>query len=260
MANFRIASLARSSFLKKSAATAVPVKRTPDLESSSAILSNGLFGPATKGSLVPVAIKGANGTQTTGQGDIVLLGTAGTGNSGFILLRKISGNEERVFKIGEKVFDLGVLTAVKKESADIRTDSGLITLRTQVSPTEATNQKAVQPLSPVKQSLNVAPGIIDQRALNSALDNIGQAMTDARMLPAMKDGKVEGFRISEVKPGGLFASVGLKNGDLLVRINEFPLDSPEKATQSLMALKGQSRIKLDLVREGSPATMTYDIR
>ena len=108
--------------------------------------------------------------------------------------------------------------------------------------------------------MNGAPGIIDQRALNSALDNIGQAMTDARMLPAMKDGKVEGFRISEVKPGVLFASVGLKNGDLLVRINEFPLDSPEKATQSLMALEGQSRRKLDLVREGSPATMTYDIR
>ena len=41
--------------------------------------------------------------------------------------------------------------------------------------------------------------VIDQRALNAALDNPAQAMTDARLLPSQKDGKVEGFRASEVK-------------------------------------------------------------
>ncbi len=104
------------------------------------------------------------------------------------------------------------------------------------------------------------PGIIDQRALNAALDNIGQAMTDARLLPSLKDGKTEGFRVSEVKPKGVFAAVGLKNNDILVKINDFPIDSPEKAIQSFMTLKGQNRIKLDLIREGSPTTLTYDIR
>ena len=44
--------------------------------------------------------------------------------------------------------------------------------------------------------------VVDQRALNAALDNIGQAMTDARLLPSSKEGKVEGFRVSEVKPAG----------------------------------------------------------
>lgn len=103
-------------------------------------------------------------------------------------------------------------------------------------------------------------GIIDQRALNAALDNIGQAMTDARLLPSVKDGKVEGFRVSEVKPQGVFAAVGLKNGDVLLKINEFPIDSPEKAIQSFMTLKGQNRIKLDLLRDGAPTSLTYDIR
>jgi general secretion pathway protein C len=102
--------------------------------------------------------------------------------------------------------------------------------------------------------------LIDQRALNAALDNIGQAMTDARLLPSMKDGKVEGFRVSEVKPAGIFGMVGIKNGDTLMRINDFSIDSPEKAIQSLASLKGQNRIKLDLVREGQPTTLNYEIR
>jgi general secretion pathway protein C len=102
--------------------------------------------------------------------------------------------------------------------------------------------------------------VVDQRALNASLDNIGQAMTDARLLPSLKEGKVEGFRASEVKPAGIFGMVGIKNGDVLLRINEFPIDSPDKAIQSFVSLKGQSRIKLDLIRDGQPVTLNYDIR
>ena len=54
--------------------------------------------------------------------------------------------------------------------------------------------------------------------------------------------------------------VGLTNGDTLLSINDYALDSPEKAMQSLNSLKGQSRIKLDLIRDGRPTTFTYDIR
>jgi len=102
--------------------------------------------------------------------------------------------------------------------------------------------------------------VIDQRTLNASLDNIGQAMTDARLLPSIKDGKVEGFRASEVKPQGIFGTIGIKNGDVLLRMNDFPIDSPEKAIQSFASLKGQSRIRLDLIRDGQPTTFNYDIR
>jgi general secretion pathway protein C len=102
--------------------------------------------------------------------------------------------------------------------------------------------------------------VIDQRLLNASLDNIGQAMTDARLLPSIKDGKVEGFRASEVKPKGIFGTIGIKNGDVLLRMNDFPIDSPEKAIQSFASLKGQSRIRLDLIRDGQPTTFNYDIR
>ena len=85
-------------------------------------------------------------------------------------------------------------------------------------------------------------------------------MTDARLLPSMKDGKVEGFRVSEVKPQGIFGTIGIKNGDVLLRMNDFPIDSPEKAMQSFASLKGQSRIRLDLIRDGQPTTFNYDIR
>lgn len=237
------------------------------LQSYAIILEKGLLGQATRGSLTPLNKQAVSAAAPAiSQTDLMLLGTVtGSPRESFILLRRTSSNEERVFRQGERVFDLGTLIAVHKESADIKTNSQLIVLRTPTSPAEP--QKPVVPngapasvTGGVIQPITGNVGIIDQRALNAALDNIGQAMTDARLLPSVKDGKVEGFKLSEVKPQGVFGALGLKNGDVLARINDFPVDSPEKAIQSFMTLKGQNRIKLDLIRDGAATSLTYDIR
>lgn len=250
-----------------SATTTASYQAAP-LNSYATILEKGLFGAATKGMLTPItapAAQSAASAPAVAQSDLVLLGTAaGSPRQSFVLIKRTSSNEERVFKMGERVFDLGILTAVRKESADLKSSSQTITLRTPNAPAEA--PKAAAPATSGQAALGVIPasgssgGVIEQRALNAALENIGQAMTDARMLPSVKDGKVEGFKISEVKPQGVFGAIGLKNGDVLQKINDYPIDSPEKAIQSFMTLKGQTRIKLDLIRDGAPTSLSYEIR
>lgn len=236
------------------------------LQSYAAILEKGLLGQATRGSLTPLNKQTTPTGPTTSQTDLILLGTVtGSPRESFILVHRTSSNEERVFRLGERIFDLGLLIAVHKESADIKTNNQVIVLRTPTSPAEAQkpttqNTAPTSVTSGVIQPTTGNAGIIDQRALNAALDNIGQAMTDARLLPSVKDGKVEGFKLSEVKPQGVFGALGLKNGDVLARINDFPVDSPEKAIQSFMTLKGQNRIKLDLIRDGAATSLNYDIR
>lgn len=243
---------------KNSQQSAQELLQQTQLQSFAIILEKALFGPATKGVLSQAL---QTSTTPTSQSDLSLLGTAtGSPRTSFVLIRRNSSNEERVFKLGEKIFDLGTLSAIKKETAEIRSGSQLITLRTPSAPAESAKPAQPATTTGVAQALPGGSGIIDQRALNAALDNIGQAMTDARLLPSVKDGKVEGFKVSEVKPQGVFAAVGLKNGDILVKINEFPIDSPEKAIQSFVTLKGQNRIKLDLIRDGAPITLAYDIR
>ncbi len=255
---------------RKPAASAISTAstQTAPLNSYAAILEKGLFGIATKGMLTHIAAPSAQSTAAApavAQSDLVLLGTAaGSPRQSFVLIKRTSSNEERVFKMGERVFDLGVLIAVRKESADLKSGTQTITLRTPNAPAEAPKPAAAaapgQPAIGVIPSTGSNVGIIEQRALNAALDNIGQAMTDARLLPSVKDGKVEGFSVTEVKPHGVFGAIGLKNGDVLQKINDYPIDSPEKAIQSFMTLKGQTRIKLDLIRDGAPTSLSYEIR
>jgi len=195
--------------------------------------------------------------------ELLLLGTAtGSFRETFALVRHTAKQEERVFRLGDMVFDAGKLVQVTREQAYIVVNGKKVELLTPMMPASTAapaQQPAAHPASGVS-STGAGSYVIDQRALNAALDNISQAMTDARLLPSQKDGKVEGFRASEVKPAGVFAMIGIKNGDVLLRLNDFPIDSPDKALQSFIGLKGQNRLKLDMIRDGRPVTFNYDIR
>jgi len=250
----------------RTAATPPPVaQRTEDLLYYSPILANGLFGKATQGQLSPIvnAATSTAAAPATAPAELQLLGTAtGSFRETFALVRHTAKQEERVFRLGDMVFDAGRLVQVTHEQAFISVNGKKVELLTPMTPPAATSGQGHPAGQPGLAVTATGAGsyVIDQRALNAALDNIGQAMSDARLLPSQKDGKVEGFRASEVKPNGVFAMVGIRNGDVLLRLNDFPIDSPDKALQSFIALKGQSRLKLDMIRDGRPVTFNYDIR
>jgi general secretion pathway protein C len=251
---------------KSSPAPVSTPPRSDDLASYAPILTNGLFGKATQGQLTPIVNTPATAQAipVTAPVELLLLGTAvGSFRETFALVRNSAKQEERVFRLGDMVFDAGRLVQVTREQAFIVINGKKVELLTPMTPPSATPAPAQQSSGQPGQAIaNTGGGnfVIDQRALNAALDNISQAMTDARLLPSQKDGKVEGFRASEVKPSGVFAMIGIKNGDVLLRLNDFPIDSPDKALQSFIALKGQNRLKLDMIRDGRPATFNYDIR
>jgi general secretion pathway protein C len=241
------------------------VNKTENLLFYSPILANGLFGKATQGQLSPIVNTPTttSAAPVTAPAELLLLGTAtGSYRETFALVRHATKQEERVFRLGDMVFDAGRLVQVTREQAYIVVNGKKVELLTPMTPPAAASGHA-QPAAQTGAAVTATGAgsyVIDQRALNAALDNIGQAMTDARLLPSQKDGKVEGFKASEVKPNGVFAMVGIKNGDVLQRLNDFPIDSPDKALQSFIALKGQSRLKLDMIRDGRPVTFNYDIR
>jgi general secretion pathway protein C len=250
----------------KSAPNPAPAPaKTVDLAYYAPILASGLFGKATQGTLSPIvsSAPGSQGAPVTAPAELLLLGTAvGSFRETFALVRHTTKQEERVFRLGDTVFDAGRLVEVTREQAFIAVNGKKVELLTPMTPPAAAapGQQPAGHTGTGVTSTGSGSYVIDQRALNSALDNIGQAMTDARLLPSQKDGRVEGFRASEVKPAGVFAMIGIKNGDVLLRLNDFPIDSPDKALQSFIALKGQNRLKLDMIRDGRPVTFNYDIR
>lgn len=101
---------------------------------------------------------------------------------------------------------------------------------------------------------------VDREALRESIDNPQHLMTDARMVPNMEGAEQRGFVLREVRPGGIYQKLGMRNGDVLLRVNEFEISDTESALQAFTALRGLDRVALDIVRGGSNMTLTYSVQ
>jgi general secretion pathway protein C len=100
---------------------------------------------------------------------------------------------------------------------------------------------------------------IPRDTVDNALSNLNSLAMQARIVPAFKDGKAEGFRLFSIRPDSLYSKIGIVNGDVLKRINGFDLNSPEKALEVYQKLKDSSRIDIEIDRNGSTVHKTYTI-
>ena len=82
----------------------------------------------------------------------------------------------------------------------------------------------------------------------------------ARIVPEMKDGKSNGFRLLSIKPDGPFGVIGLQNGDVISAINGLEMTSPDKALEVYTKLKTANHLSVGLERNGQKVTMDYNIR
>lgn len=101
---------------------------------------------------------------------------------------------------------------------------------------------------------------VDRAAIDRHLNDLNSLATQARIVPAFKDDKVEGFKFFAIRPNSLYSQIGVKNGDIVRRINGFELNSPEKALELYAKMKNANRIDIELERNGQVVKNTFNVR
>ena len=224
------------------------------------IVKNNPFGPP--GELKTLNTAAAN--QSSPRADmagLTLVGTVAGAKQYSYAIFMDKSNAQEIYKVGDTVRGYGILQRVEKDKVYIKGAGAPVEIPVAdfVSVVESTPAQGGKPAAFAR---SVAEGayVVDQRRVQEAIEKPNQIMSDARMLPHLVDGKQQGFTLSEVKPGGIYQSLGLQNGDVLLRINEFNIANPENALQAFTALKGMDRVQLDIMRGGARMSMTYQIR
>jgi general secretion pathway protein C len=103
--------------------------------------------------------------------------------------------------------------------------------------------------------------VVDNREIAQLRDNMGAMMTQVRVVPNVGEGgQVDGFKVFAIRPGSLFAKIGLQNGDVVKRINGIEVQGPEQAMAAYAQLRDETNINIELVRQNQNKTLTYEIR
>ncbi|HPQ80987.1 MAG TPA: type II secretion system protein GspC [bacterium] len=100
---------------------------------------------------------------------------------------------------------------------------------------------------------------VDRREVDEAIQNLDRLYTEIRAVPNFSGGRVSGMKILSVKGGSIFAKLGLRRGDILQKINGMELDV-KRGFEIFNQLKDSTNIQLDLLRQGQPTTLEYEIR
>jgi len=102
--------------------------------------------------------------------------------------------------------------------------------------------------------------LIDSREVEEATANMSRLLTQVRVVPNFTDGQPDGFKVFAIRPGSLFAKIGLQNGDVLKRINGVEISGPEQAFEAYQRLKDETSIQIDLSRNNENRSFAYEIR
>lgn len=100
---------------------------------------------------------------------------------------------------------------------------------------------------------------VDGARWDAMLADSGALARSARLVPALKDGAVIGFKLYAVRPASWFARLGLKNGDVLRTVNGLPLASPQEALEAYAKVRDAPALTLDITRAGQPMRLRYTI-
>lgn len=102
---------------------------------------------------------------------------------------------------------------------------------------------------------------LSRRYVDSEVANMGKLITQVRAVPNIgPGGKTNGFRLFSIKPGSLFSRIGLKNRDVIKKINGVNIDSAEKGLELFQALRSESSFDVDIERNNSKNTLKYQIQ
>lgn len=102
---------------------------------------------------------------------------------------------------------------------------------------------------------------IDRQEVDRAMNNLNELFTQARAIPySSPEGEAQGFRLFAIKPQSLIDRIGLKNGDIVQRVNGVEISDPSTAFGLLQELQGHSQVRVDVMRNHQPVTLSYEIQ
>ncbi|TAL31360.1 MAG: hypothetical protein EPN93_18020 [Spirochaetes bacterium] len=107
--------------------------------------------------------------------------------------------------------------------------------------------------SRVKQNLSRAE--LQQKVLND-MDN---ALKGIKAGPHRVDNKIQGYKLLRVQNESMLYRLGARSGDVIKRVNGHPIDSTEKLIEMWKNIQGESRITVDLERDGQPMNYEFTI-
>ncbi len=194
----------------------------------------------------------------------------------FATIQNTSTERQGAYSIDQKIPDGGAVVRIGIKYVDFQNPETkrverLSLLSTKAPPPKATKKTASVTKGKPKDELMamIDDGVnklsdtefeIDKKVVDKILENPMSVARGARIVPSIKNGKANGFKLYAIRPSSVYAKIGLMNGDTIHSINGFDLTSPDKALEVYTKVREATSLSVNATRRGKPVTLNYSIK
>ncbi|MCX5848768.1 MAG: PDZ domain-containing protein [Deltaproteobacteria bacterium] len=186
--------------------------------------------------------------------DIDLKGTVACNSSfGFIFIEERGSHKQKLYRLGDKIGS-AKLIRITRNTAILESGGREITLKI-----KATMEGSLLPNSPAAGRSGATPRsmALSKKTVNENLNDLKSIMNQAVVRPFLNEGVQDGYIISNIAPNSLYEKMGLQNGDIIIDINDKPMQSADNLLQMVNLMQSGSSITLNVRRNGKIDAINY---
>ena len=101
---------------------------------------------------------------------------------------------------------------------------------------------------------------VQRAAVDRILADPTTVAKGARVVPSIKNGVPNGFKLYAIRPGSVYAALGFNNGDTITSINGHDMSSLDKALEIYQQLRNASSLDVSISRRGQDLVLHYSIK
>lgn len=101
---------------------------------------------------------------------------------------------------------------------------------------------------------------IPRALVDAILANPMHVAKGARVMPSVKHGEPNGFRLYAVRPDSLYAQLGFASGDIVTTVNGHALTTLDSALEVYSKVRTASRLAITMERRGKPIELIITVK
>jgi len=191
-----------------------------------------------------------------------LWGVGLQGREARAVIEDTATHRQELYRVGDQVGGARI-ASIDWDRVTLEGDGGEEVVELSPPVTAPAAEPAAAPAAPADDRIRRTAEnafVVDRREIAGAVDSMSGLMTQLRAVAEVRDGRPAGFRLFQIRDDSLFAKLGLRNGDVVERVNGAQVADPTALLGFLQRLRTEPRVALDIVRGDAPRTLVYDLR
>ncbi|MGD9010428.1 MAG: type II secretion system protein GspC [Desulfobacteraceae bacterium] len=195
--------------------------------------------------------------------NLKLWGTVtGTEEQAYAVIEDTQKREQNLYRVGDSIQN-AMVKMIRRAKVVLQVDG-----RDEVLAMEEIKQggssRRVSHSRPTRST--PSSGVRSQRVsmrrsmINDAINDVTKLMTQVKIQPHMENGQPDGLAISNIKPNSIFRRMGLRNGDILKKVEGADIRTVDDALRLYDSMKSADSVSVEIERRGSLRQIDYTIR